>query len=121
MTDDQLIKDLGLEGLSAEQQADALDLFDLEVGRELEKSLSVEQKQEFQRIIDEDRDFTEAWLRDNAPDYHNDPMFQQISTDSPDIWPEKQYAYIEWLRQNTDNDDSLLDRVKANFKFVPTE
>jgi len=121
MLDDQLIKDLGLENLTAEQQADALDLFDLEVGRELEKSLTVEQRQEFQKIIDEDHDFIESWLKANAPDYKSDPMFQQISTDSGDIWPEKQYAYLEWLRQNIDEEENIVDKVKANFKFTEAE
>lgn len=117
---DQLIKELGLENLGyAEQQAIYED-FTYELGAAISDGLEDAQMDEFTAIINGDEDTISAWLASHTPNYREDPTYQELEIgyqDDPEKVPaNKVYASIAWVRVNRPDFESIMTRVKREFR-----
>lgn len=78
---DDVIKELGIEVLTPEEQQDFVTSFYLAIRAKfsliIAERLNDEQLEAFDAVIDKgDEDATEAWLKQNLPDY--DELYLQI-------------------------------------------
>lgn len=124
MSDDdtQLIQELGIGHLNAEQQENILDEFHTQVGEILSENLSEAQLDEYESIINGDDAVIEAWLAANAPDYKNTPLYEEIEagydTDPDKVPAEKVIAYLGWVELNNPGIDEAIVTVKANIQSI---
>jgi len=114
--DQQLIEELGIEGLSAEEKTNVIDNLTMKIGESLAADLSEAQLQEFQAIIDGDTDIITAWLLNNAPDYKTTPEYEALAEDEGDVPADKLYAYTAWINVNKPDFQDIVEQTKAEVK-----
>lgn len=123
--DDKFLEDLGLADLPAEQKRAFLEhvysQLELRVGTRLSEGLSDEQLSQFESFVDRDIEKVRTWVSANAPDYQNDPAYQQIrGSVGPEVSDDvvlAEYASLKWLGINRpdyrDVVKQVLDELKA--------
>jgi len=117
---EQLIQDLDLTGFTAEEQDAIYEDFTYELGAAISDGLSDTQMEEFTQIINANETVITDWLAANAPDYREDPAFIELQVgydeDPEKVSPEKVYASIGWVRVNRPDFESIVARVKREFR-----
>lgn len=107
--DDQFLKDVGLDVLPPEQKQAFLEhvygQLELTVGTRLAEGLSDAQLAEFESFIDRNDASIRDWVTANAPDYRNDPVYQQIAGSATGEGSNEsallaEYASLKWLGMN---------------------
>ncbi len=115
----QLAQLLGISDRTPEEQADLIDLYQVRVGEALLEQATDEQAAEYRAIINEDRDFIQAWLDTNIPDYREHEIFEatveNASEEDEQIWPEKTYAALMWVSMNFPDYGETARRVAEEF------
>jgi hypothetical protein len=123
--DDNFLKDLGLDGLPAEQKQAFLqhiyEELELRVGTKLSEGLSEQQMQEFEAFVDQKEDKVRAWFENNMPDFDQREDFQQLRSrvpaDTPQISILSEYGSLKWLEMNRPDYRQVvateLDALKA--------
>jgi hypothetical protein len=118
--EEQLIQELGIEQFTQEEIENVLDEYRVQVGEALSKDLSDEQLQEFESIINDDRDVIDGWLQANEPDYVSNPAFIEIEKglegNDEGVSAEKAYATIAWTKANNPGIAEAITLVKAHIK-----
>ena len=120
MTNDELIKELGIESLSEQEQQRALDRLSLEVGQALMGDLSEDQIAEYEAIINGDQSVITAWLEENEPQYKETVAYIQLAEgfedDTDKVPADKMYASMAWLKKNNPDLDEKVAQIKAKLK-----
>lgn len=116
MDDQELITELGIEELTAEEQHNVIDALTMKIGETLAADLSPIQLEEFQSVIDGDDAIITDWLAANDPEYATTPEYAALEEDSDGIPPEKLYAYTAWLQVNKPDFNDIVDELKADIK-----
>ena len=106
--DDKFLQEVGLGDLPEDQKAMFLAHFreqlELRVGTRLSDGLSSDQIEQFEAFIERKDDVVNAWLAENAPDYQNDKIYQQLRSGAPENIPQNvilaEYASLKWLGIN---------------------
>lgn len=122
--DDKFLQDVGLGDLPAEQKHAFLQHIygelETRVGFRLSDGLSDEQLEEFESIIEKKPGAVDAWLGKAAPDYLNDPAFQnlmittKLPADDPRLRDE--YAATKWLAINRPDYRQVVAEVMDELK-----
>jgi len=122
--DDKFLQDLGLNDMPEDQKKEFLDhiygQLELRVGTRLSDGLTDAQLNEFESFIDRDAEKVRAWIEANAPNYADDPAYQQIKSSAPEGADEialiSEYASLRWLATNRpdyrDVVKSVLEEIK---------
>lgn len=123
--DDNFLKDLGLDGLPAEQKAAFLqhiyEELELRVGTRLAEGLNDAQLSEFESLIERDGDKVQDWLAKNVPDYQTQPDYQKILQQLKDQNPNpivvlSEYAATKWLEINRPDYRAVVAEVLDELK-----
>lgn len=122
--DDNFLQELGLGQLPEEQRKAFLEhvysQLELRVGTRLSEGLSEEQMAEFESFIDRDVEKVQAWIAANAPDYQNDPAYQQIQQAAgPDADQNAvlaEYASLKWLGLNRPDYREVVKQTLGELK-----
>lgn len=122
--DDNFLEELGLGELPAEQRKAFLEhvysQLELRVGTRLSEGLSDEQLSEFESFVDRDKEKVQAWVEVHAPDYQNDPAYQQIRQSvGPEVSDDivlAEYASLKWLGLNRPDYREVVKQVLDELK-----
>lgn len=118
--DDDLVKELGLEGLTVEQRGNVLDEYRMQVGEALATDLSEEKLREFEEIINGNQSVVDAWLSSNVPDYTTHVAYQELQVgydDDPEKVPaDKAFASMAWIEVNSPRFRETSERIKQEIK-----
>lgn len=122
--DDKFLDEVGLGGLPDDQKQAFLGYFreqlEYRVGTRLSDGLSEDQLQEFESFIDRDEQRVDSWLAEHAPDYQNDPVWQQLESGAPDsVAPtviKSEYASLKWLGINRPDYRDVVASVLGELK-----
>lgn len=122
--DDQFLKDLGLDQLPEDQRQAFLEHIyselELRVGTRLSEGLSDEQLAQFESFVDRNDEKVRQWVSANAPDYQNDPTFQQMRQSAPQEAEEgvllAEYASLKWLSMNRPDYRDVVAQVLEELK-----
>ncbi|MFZ1302046.1 MAG: DUF5663 domain-containing protein [Candidatus Microsaccharimonas sp.] len=118
--DEQLIEQLGIGNLSEPQQEEILEHLNLRIGEAMSEGLTEQQITEYEAIINDDKAVIEAWLSQNAPNYKDSGVYQELAAgydeDPEHINPEKVFASIAWTQVNSPNAQEVIARVIEDFK-----
>jgi len=92
----------------------------LRVGTRLSEGLSDEQLAQFESFVDRKDERVREWVSVNAPDYANDPVFQQLRENAPEGVSEDavmaEYASLKWLGINRPDYRDVVQQVLAELK-----
>jgi len=120
MTNEELIKELGIEALDEQTQQRALDELSLQVGEALMGDLSQEQVAEYEAIINGEQSVITAWLEANEPRYKETVAYVQLAEgfddDADKVPADKMYASMAWLKKNNPDLDEKVAQIKAKLK-----
>ncbi len=122
--DDNFLQELGLGDLPEEQRRAFLEHIykelELRVGTRLSEGLSEMQLSEFESFVDRDNEKVQAWISANAPDYENDPAYQQIvKAAGPEVGSDiilAEYASLKWLGMNRPDYREVVKQVLGELK-----
>ena len=117
---DQLITELGIEMLTAEEQQHAIDELNMRVGEAIIGGLSEEQVNEYEAIINGNQEVITSWLQTNDPSYADTIAYQQLAEgfeDDPERVPaDKVYASMAWVEKNNPSFGETVARIKQELK-----
>jgi len=122
--DDKFLQELGLDQLPEnEKQAFKDHIYsrlEIEVGTRLSDGLSEAQLSEFESFVDRDNEKVMAWIANNAPDYQNDPSYQQLVASVPQNVEQAavlaEYASLKWLSLNRPDYRQVVAAVLEELK-----
>lgn len=122
--DDKFLQELGLDQLPEnEKQAFKDHIYsrlEIEVGTRLSDGLSEAQLSEFESFVDRDNEKVMAWIANNAPDYQNDPSYQQLVASVPQNVDQAavlaEYASLKWLSLNRPDYRQVVAAVLEELK-----
>ena len=122
--DDKFLQEVGLGDLPEDQKAMFLAHFreqlELRVGTRLSDGLSSDQIEQFEAFIERKDDVVNAWLAENAPDYQNDKIYQQLRSGAPENIPQNvilaEYASLKWLGINRPDYKDVVTQTIAELK-----
>ena len=118
--DEAILKQIGMENAPEAERLAALDQLQTFIGEAISATLSEQQLNEYQAIIDDDTEVIDAWLENNVPDYKNAALYQEFAegfdSDPEQNSPEKLFATVAWIELNVPNRQAIVDEVIANFK-----
>lgn len=118
--DDYIIDRLGVSHYSDEQKELVLEQVRMFIGEAMSKSLSEQQLNEYQAIIDDNEAVITAWLDQNVPEYKNSTLYKVLieayQTDPEHNRPEKTLANLAWVEKNVPNAKELADKVIDDYK-----
>jgi len=122
--DDNLLEELGLGSLPAEQKTPFLqtiyERLEYKVGLRLSEGMTEAQLIEFESIFDRNETVITNWLSANAPNYQQDKMFvsmQQssgLAADHPSLLGE--YTATKWLEVNRPDYRDIVSRTLDELK-----
>lgn len=125
--DDNFLESVGLGSMPAEQKDAFLqyaqDQLEMKIGEKMSEGLSDEQLNEFEKIVDNDKETIDRWIA-NSGDYQNDVIYQKLveslGSDNEEI--KSDYVTAKWLDQNcpqyrqiiTDSIKAIREEIAAN-------
>lgn len=117
---DYIIQKLGIQQLdTATQESHIVEVRTL-VGEKISASLTEQQLNEYEAIINADDDVIQAWLEQNTPEYKNSAAYKELEAgyhDDPERNdPDKLYANLAWVEKNVPNRQQIVDSVLAEYK-----
>lgn len=117
--DNSFLEKVGLGLMPEEQKVEFLqhlhEQLQTRVGIQLADGLSNEQLDEFEKIIDGDKDEIRHWVTVNEPNYLQDPLFQRmhkesgIAANDPRLVAE--YTATKWLEKNRPNYKQVVESI----------
>ena len=117
---EDLITELGIEGLEPEKQLRIVDELNMRVGEAIMSGLSEDQIAEYEAIINGEQDVISSWLASNDPGYEDTIAYQQLAegvASDPDKVPaDKVYASMAWIEKNNPNLSDTVTAIKADLK-----
>jgi hypothetical protein len=120
MMNDQLITELGIENLTAEEQQHTIDELNMRVGEAIISGLSEQQVSEYEAIINGNKEVITSWLQTNDPAYADTIAYQQLAEgfeDDPEKVPaDKVYASMAWIEKNNPSFGETVARIKQELK-----
>lgn len=121
LQDDQIVKELGIEYLSAEQQQDLINEYRIAIGEVIAGDLSQDQLDEFDQIIQGNQEVIDRWLAKNKPGFESDSLyalFQEGYDEDPEKVPaDKAFAATAWIEKNSPDFAEKVAAVRDRFKF----
>lgn len=121
MQDDQeIIKKLGIEGLDDEKKAEIVEEVTMRIGEAMTDTLTDQQFDEYEAIVNDDHGVIDAWLQRNVPDFEDNPVFQEIAEgyeqDPEKNNPRKIFASMAWLEVTVPDLVQRIDTTLAAYK-----
>ncbi len=112
--DDSFLESVGLGGLPADQKGGFLqyaqDQLEIRIGEKMSSTLTDQQLDEFEKIIDNDQETMSRWLA-AAGDYKNSEVYQKLisvaGNDSPEV--ENDFVTAIWLNRNCPQYQQIID------------
>lgn len=112
--DDSFLESVGLGGLPADQKGGFLqyaqDQLEIRIGEKMSNTLTDQQLDEFEKIIDNDQETMSRWLA-AAGDYKNSEVYQKLisvaGADSPEV--ENDFVTAIWLNRNCPQYQQIID------------
>jgi hypothetical protein len=122
--DDKFLQELGLDQLPDDQkQAFKEHIYselELRVGTRLSEGLTETQLTEFESFVDRDDEKVRAWIIANAPQFQDDPSFQQLRANAPQDADQTvilaEYASLKWLSLNRPDYRQVVAAVLEELK-----
>ena len=121
------LEDVGLSSMPEAQKASFLeyaqDQLETRIGERISEGLSEEQLDEFEKIIDNDKETLDRWLA-NAGDYKNDAVYQVLlENGGVDGSPETlgDYVTAQWLTRNCPNYADIIRDTMNDLQDEITE
>lgn len=120
MTDEDLIIELGLEGLDEGVQQRAINDLNMQVGEAAIAGLSDEEIDEYEQITNGNQEVIDRWLQENTPNYKETIAYQQLSEgydEDPEKVPaDKVFASMAWIEKKNPDLAEKIAAIKANIK-----
>ena len=118
--DEYIIEQLSIEAFSKAEQEEMLNEVRMRIGEAVSESLSEQQLNEYQAIIDANDSVIQPWLEQNVPEYKNTVVYQQLVEDSASDPehndPAKLFANLAWVELNIPNRKEIADAVITDYK-----
>ena len=119
--EEQIIEHLGIEDLPKDEQLQIIEGATIRIGLAVDESLTDQQRNEYQAIIDDNQTVIDAWLSQNVPAYKDSPVYQEIeggySSDPERNRPEKLFASLAWVQLNIPNLQEVIDKALDAYKL----
>lgn len=120
--EEKILEALDATNLSEDAQQRLLDQVGLHVGREIETTLSEQQRNEYRAILDADQGVITTWLEQNMPAYKESELYKELAdgyeSDPERVQPEKVIATIGWTTANVPEIEVIVNKVVEAFKLV---
>ena len=117
---EDIIEKLGIQDWSEAEQNEAVEAATHRIGLAVTDTLSEEQFNEYQAIVNDDKAVINAWLEKNVPDYEKSAVFQQfeegVAEDPEQNDPKKLFASIAWIQLNVPNVQELIATALETYK-----
>lgn len=116
---EDIIKRLGIESLSADEQEEIIDTLNERIGASISMSLTEQQINEYQAIIDGRQVVIDAWLDQNLPNYKDTEVYKEVQagfeSDPEKVPGDKVVASIAWVEKNVPNKESIVAKAIEDF------
>lgn len=125
--DNSFLDELGLGEMATDQKRPFLEYvykeLESRVGRELARTMTREQMDEFQKIVKTDGAFIARWLTEHAPTYYSDDIFinmlESSGLDQNDPKLLADYVSVKWLELNRpDYSQVVADMIQVLRKEI---
>ncbi len=118
--EEYIIEELGIADWDAEKREAAVVEATMRIGNTLVDSLTEQQYNEYQAIINDDQAVISAWLSQNVPDYKDNLVYQEIADnyeqDPEHNNPEKIFANLTWIQQTIPDLQERIAQTLAAYK-----
>jgi len=118
--EEYIVEALGIADWDAEKRESAVVEATMRIGNTLLDSLTEQQYNEYQAIINDDHAVIDAWLDQNVPDYKSNPVYQEMEqgqeTDPEHNNPAKLFAGIAWVQTNVPDFQSRVAQTLSDYK-----
>lgn len=119
-SDEKIIEQLGIANLPADEQQRMIEEVQVRIGELVSENLTEQQLNEYQAIIDDDKEVIDAWLDLNVPDYKNSAAYQAFEEDYKDDPefnnPAKLFASLAWIEFNVPNLEEVMQQGIDTYK-----
>ena len=116
---EDIIKRLGIESLPADEQEEIIDTLNERIGASISMSLTEQQINEYQAIIDGRQVVIDAWLDQNLPNYKDTEVYKEVlagfESDPEKVPGDKVVASIAWVEKNVPNKESIVAKAIEDF------
>jgi len=121
MQDEQYIIDtLGIAEWPEDQREPVVAEAIVRVGDAILEGVSEQQFNEYNAIVDDDKDVINAWLDQNVPDYRDNEAYKAIEAgydeDPEKNNPAKIFASIAWIQVNVPNAQDRINKALEAYK-----
>jgi len=118
--EEYIVEALEIADWDAEKREPVVVEATMRIGNALLDSLTEQQYNEYQAIINDDQAVIDAWLSQNVPDYKDNLVYQEIEqnqdSDPEHNNPSKLFASIAWVQSTVpDFQDRVADTL-ATYK-----
>ena len=118
--DEELLEKIGAADAPEDEQRLLLEQLQTYIGEAISNTLSEQQLNEYQAIIDDDEDVIDAWLDAHVPDYKNAVLYQEFEQgteqDPERNSPKKLFASLAWVEVHVPNLQAIIDEVVESFR-----
>jgi hypothetical protein len=117
---EEIVEQLGIETWPEDKKNEAVEIAIYRIGEAVNQSLSEQQSNEYQAIINDNQDVINAWLDANIPNYKDSPIYQEFETgydeDPEKNNPAKLFASVAWIQMNVPNVNDLIAQALDAYK-----
>jgi hypothetical protein len=118
--DEQFIEKLAITNLPQEKQNEVLEELNYRVGDAITETLSEQQQNEYEAIINADKIVIDAWLNQHLPNYKETALYEELAAgydqDPEHIDPAKVVASIGWVELNVPTIQEITNKVIEDLK-----
>ncbi len=118
--DEQFIEKLAIGNLPKEKQDSILEELNFRVGAAMMETLSEQQQNEYEAIINADQTVIDAWLTQHLPGYKETSLYKEVAEgyeeDPEHIDPAKVVASVGWVELNVPNYQEITNKVIETYK-----
>ena len=121
LQDEQYIaQKLGIEDWDEDKKSEAVAEAMLRAGGAVLGDLSDAQNDEYTAIINDDHQVIDQWLEQNAPDYHDNPVYRSLAEtvdqDPEHNNPAKLFATMAWFQVNVPDAEERVEKALNTYK-----
>ena len=122
--DEKFLEEAGLGGMPEEQKQEFLqhiqEQLELRVGEKMSENMSVDQMEEFDGIMRNDRKIMSKVLIDFGGDYRQDPLYKKVmekhKATEATLELIGEYLSIKWIQTYRPNYSEIADKVAEELK-----
>lgn len=122
--DEKFLEEAGLSGMPEGQKQEFLqhiqEQLELRVGEKMSENMSIDQMEEFDGIMRNDRGIMAKVLRDFGGDYRQDPLYLKVlerhKNEEVTLELIGEYLSIKWIQTYRPNYSEVADKVAEELK-----